>query len=47
MRREMAGIQDDIQKEVIGHIFDFKKILDPKQQEQFFALMRQGKSLLG
>ncbi len=45
LRREMAGIQDDIQKEVIGHILDFKKILDPKQQEQFFALMRQGKSV--
>ena len=37
----MAGIQDEIQKEVIAHILETKKILDPKQQNQFFALMRQ------
>jgi hypothetical protein len=37
----MAGIQDGIQKEVIAHILETKKILDSKQQERFFALMRQ------
>ena len=37
----MAGIQDDIQKEVISHIMESKKILDPIQQQRFFDLMRQ------
>jgi hypothetical protein len=37
----MAVIQDDIQKEVITHIFESKKILDSKQQQRFFDLMRQ------
>jgi len=41
LRREMAIIQDTIQKEVISHIADIKKILNSKQQEQFFSLMRQ------
>lgn len=41
LRGEMASIQDAIQKEVISHIADIKKILDSKQQEQFFNLMRQ------
>jgi Spy/CpxP family protein refolding chaperone len=41
LRKEMAGIQDGIQKEVIAHILETKKILDSKQQERFFALMRQ------
>jgi hypothetical protein len=41
LRKEMAGIQDEIQKEVIVHIIESKKILDPKQQERFFDLMRQ------
>ena len=41
LRREMAGIQDDIQKEVIAHIIESKKILDSKQQQRFFDLMRQ------
>lgn len=41
LRREMAGIQDEIQKEVIAHILESKKILDSKQQERFFELMRQ------
>ena len=42
LRKEIAGIQDEIQKEVIAHILDSKKILDSKQQTQFFALMSQG-----
>ena len=41
LRKEMAAIQDDIQKEVITHIFESKKILDSKQQQRFFDLMRQ------
>ena len=41
LRREMAAIQDEIQKEVITHIMDSKKILDSNQQQRFFDLMRQ------
>ncbi len=41
LRREMAGIQDEIQKEVIVHIMESKKILDPDQQGRFFDLMHQ------
>ncbi len=41
LRKEMAGIQDEIQNEVIVHITETKKILDPKQQERLFELMRQ------
>jgi Spy/CpxP family protein refolding chaperone len=41
LRREMAGIQDEIQKEVIMHITELKKILNPDQQQRFFDLMRQ------
>jgi Spy/CpxP family protein refolding chaperone len=41
LRKEMAAIQDDIQKEVIVHIIESKKILDPNQQQRFFDLMRQ------
>ena len=41
LRKEMAGIQDEIQREVISHIIEIKKILDPKQQQQLFDLMKQ------
>ena len=41
LRKEMAVIQDEIQKEVIAHIIESKKILDSKQQQRFFDLMRQ------
>ena len=41
LRKQMANIQDEIQKEVITHIMDSKKILDPNQQQRFFDLMRQ------
>ena len=41
LRKEMAGIQDEIQREVITHIMESKKILDPNQQQRFFDLMRQ------
>jgi len=39
LRKEIAGVQDEIQREVIAHILETKKILDPKQRNQFFALM--------
>jgi Spy/CpxP family protein refolding chaperone len=41
LRKEMAGIQDEIQQEVITHITELKKILDPQQQQRFFDLMRE------
>lgn len=41
LREEMAGIQDEIQKEVITHIMELKKILDLQQQQRFFDLMRE------
>jgi Spy/CpxP family protein refolding chaperone len=41
LRKEMAGIQDEIQREVITHITESKKILDSNQQQRFFDLMRQ------
>jgi Spy/CpxP family protein refolding chaperone len=41
LRKEMAAIQDEIQKEVITHIMESKRILDPNQQQRFFDLMRQ------
>jgi Spy/CpxP family protein refolding chaperone len=41
LRKEMAGIQDEIQKEVIVHIMESKKIFAPNQQQRFFDLMRQ------
>ena len=41
LRREMAGIQDEIQREVISHIIETKQILDAKQQQRFFDLMKQ------
>ena len=46
LRKEMAGIQDEIQKEVIAHITELKKILDPGQQKRFFDLMRQSMTRL-
>ena len=41
LRKEMASIQGEIQKEVIAHIGEIKRILDPSQQQRFFTLMRQ------
>jgi len=41
LRKEMSGIQDEIQREVISHIMETKKILDAKQQQRFFDLMKQ------
>ncbi|MBI5580290.1 MAG: periplasmic heavy metal sensor [Deltaproteobacteria bacterium] len=47
LRRELASIQDTIQKEVISHIADIKQILNSNQQEQFFRLMRQSMNCTG
>ena len=41
LRKDMAGIQDRIQRVVINHILDMKKILKPEQKKRFFKLMRR------
>jgi Spy/CpxP family protein refolding chaperone len=41
LRKEMAAIQDEIQKTVITHVLDVKAILDSRQRERFFDLLRQ------
>ena len=41
LRKEMAALQDEIQNEVIVHIAETKEILDSKQQQRLFELMRQ------
>jgi Spy/CpxP family protein refolding chaperone len=40
LRKEMAAIQDGIQKTVIDHVLDVKEILDSSQRERFFDLLR-------
>ena len=37
----MAGIQDQIQRVVIAHILDVRKMLETRQKERFFELMRR------
>ena len=41
VRKVMASIQDEIQKEVISHILELKEVLSPQQRERFFALVSQ------
>jgi hypothetical protein len=41
LRSEMAGIQDGIQKEVISHIIETRKLLDAGQRQRFFDQMKQ------
>lgn len=41
LRLEMAAIQDTIQKTVITHVLEVKKILSPDQRERFFNLLRR------
>jgi Spy/CpxP family protein refolding chaperone len=41
LRKEMAGIQDEIQREVISHIIETKKILDTRQQQQLHDLIKK------
>ena len=40
LRKEIAGYQDEIQKEVIAHIAASKKIMNPDQQKRFIELLR-------
>lgn len=39
-RKEIAGLQDEIQKEVIAHIAAAKKVMNADQQKRFIALLR-------
>jgi len=41
LRKEMAAIQDGIQKTVIAHVLDVKQILDSGQRKRFFDLLRR------
>ena len=41
LRKEMAAIQDSIQKTVITHVLDVKEILDSSQRKRFFDLLRR------
>jgi len=40
IRKEIAGYQDEIQKEVIALIAESKKIMNPDQQKRFIELLR-------
>ncbi len=40
LRKEIAGYQDEVQKEVINHIAESKKIMTPDQQKRFIELLR-------
>ena len=40
IRKEIAGYQDEVQKQVIAHIAASKKIMTPDQQKRFIELLR-------
>ena len=40
IRKEIAGYQDEIQKDVIAHIAESKKIMTSDQQKRFIELLR-------
>ncbi|MCX5826289.1 MAG: periplasmic heavy metal sensor [Deltaproteobacteria bacterium] len=40
IRKEIAAFQDEVQKDVIAHIAESKKILNPDQQKRFIELLR-------
>jgi Spy/CpxP family protein refolding chaperone len=40
IRKEIAAFQDEVQKEVITHIAESKKIMTPAQQKRFIELLR-------
>ena len=40
IRKEIAAFQDEVQKEVITHIAESKKIMNPDQQKRFIELLR-------
>jgi hypothetical protein len=39
MRKEMATIQDGVQKTVIAHVIDVKEVLNSSQRKRFFELL--------
>jgi Spy/CpxP family protein refolding chaperone len=39
MRKEMAKVQDSIQKIVIAHVLDIKDVLNSSQSKRFFELL--------
>jgi len=41
LRKDMAGTQDQIQREVITHLLDVREILNPEQKDHFFTLLRR------
>ena len=41
LRKQIAVIQDNIQRMVISHLLDVKHILNEEQQERFFALLKK------
>ncbi|MBC8441854.1 MAG: periplasmic heavy metal sensor [Deltaproteobacteria bacterium] len=40
-RKQIAVIQENIQRIVISHLLDVKRVLDENQQERFFALLHK------
>jgi hypothetical protein len=40
IRKEIAAFQDEVQKEVIAHIAESKKNMNPDQQKRFIELLR-------
>jgi Spy/CpxP family protein refolding chaperone len=42
LRKEIAKLQDEIQKKFIDHIRDIKDILDEEQEKRFFRILRAG-----
>ncbi|MEN6622525.1 MAG: Spy/CpxP family protein refolding chaperone [Smithella sp.] len=40
LRLEIAALQQEMHKEVIGHILETGKILNPEQKKQFFTLLK-------
>jgi hypothetical protein len=40
IRKEIAGYQDEVQREVIAHIAASKEIMTPDQQKRFIELLR-------
>jgi len=45
IRKEIAGFQDEVQKEVIAHIAASKKIMTPNQQKRFIELLRASSNI--
>jgi Spy/CpxP family protein refolding chaperone len=41
-RKEIAAIQDEIQREVVVHITQTREILNPEQKKRFFEMLQAG-----